>query len=89
MREAFVRASFVGLLSLSAATVQARTGPAPVAERSTVILAQTDGMERRDDRRDDRQENQKDRQDSRQENREERQDRRDPDGTDQQEDENQ
>jgi hypothetical protein len=58
---------FAGLIAVSVAAVQADSGPQ---------LAQTDGMDRRDDRRDDRQDNRDERQDDRQENRDERQDRR-------------
>lgn len=45
-----------------------------------IVLAQTQGMERRQDRRDDRQDNRNDRQDDRQDRRDDRQDCREQEG---------
>ena len=81
---------FAGLLAVPEGAISADPCPMPRANRSTMILAQTQGMDRRDDRRDDRQENRGDRRDDRQENRGDRQDdrhdRRDGDDDDQQAD---
>ena len=67
MRSAFLAVVVAGSIVIPAVAVRAD---------SAVRLAQTDGMDRRDDRRDDRSGNRQDRQDARQGNRDERQDRR-------------
>lgn len=74
MTKEFLRFALAGLLTLSAAAVRVDVGPEPAQGGSVLILAQTQGMERRDDRRDDRQDNRDERRDGRQENRRERQD---------------
>ena len=76
MRSSLLSVVLAGLLVMPLVAVRA----------DPLQLAQTDGQNRRNDRRDDRQNNRQDRQDGRQDNRKERQDRRqgnDSDKTDQ------
>jgi hypothetical protein len=83
MSEQGLRFVLVGLLTATAAGVQAGTTLGPQPGGPTFILAQTEGMERRDDRRQTRQDTRDVRQDERQQNRDERRDRRYGDSGDQ------